>query len=546
RLEQVLLNLINNAIKFSDRGSVRITAKISASNPQLAEIAVIDTGIGIPANEQAHIFESFTQVYPQTGRKASGTGLGLSITRRLVELHGGRIAVHSRPHEGATFTFTLPLAPIPIDQSLESTPDRSTDSQPARTARQSIDDTISIFRTDATLTIPRRQPTEVESNVNFEVVNENPADKQSVRTDSRQNTHPWILLVDDDPINLEVMHDHLQLARYKTRSTSDPLQARDILNTEAPPDLIVLDMMMPFISGLDLAREIRTQYDLLTVPILMVTARAHTADLLAAMDAGANDYITRPFEREEFIMRVQNLVELSRNRHLNLTSESRIIEATRLERARINSELHDHLGASLTDLVHLSKTALKNENIDAAFAEKLYARVKQAVHLLRTDMLDLESIDLLEADFLDGLNLILLRRYVDADREIDFQSTVNEPLILPEPLLSTLNAIYKEIATNDIKYGRGRPRWEFSILAGELLLNFTGLSEYKLARHGTGRGTSGLLHRLSTIGGSMQISMDDDAGQKFPYSIQIRVRVPIRMAESHPRVRTEQHPGITT
>ncbi|MCB1318066.1 MAG: hybrid sensor histidine kinase/response regulator, partial [Leptospiraceae bacterium] len=341
RLEQILLNLINNAIKFSDRGTVRITAKISASNPQLAEIAVIDTGIGIPANEQAHIFESFTQVYPQTGRKASGTGLGLSITRRLVELHGGRIAVHSRPHEGATFTFTLPLAPIPIDQSLESTPDRSTDSQPARTARQSIDDTISIFRTDATLTIPRRQPTEVESNVNFEVVNENPADKQSVRTDSRQNTHPWILLVDDDPINLEVMHDHLQLARYKTRSTSDPLQARDILNTEAPPDLIVLDMMMPFISGLDLAREIRTQYDLLTVPILMVTARAHTADLLAAMDAGANDYITRPFEREEFIMRVQNLVELSRNRHLNLTSESRIIEATRLERARINSELHD-------------------------------------------------------------------------------------------------------------------------------------------------------------------------------------------------------------
>jgi signal transduction histidine kinase len=107
RITQVLLNLVSNAIKFTDAGSVRIRAVVEGDQ---FVVTVTDTGIGIAAEDQARIFGEFQQVDSSSTRKKGGTGLGLAITRRIVELHGGRIWVESTPGEGATFAFTLPVS----------------------------------------------------------------------------------------------------------------------------------------------------------------------------------------------------------------------------------------------------------------------------------------------------------------------------------------------------------------------------------------------------------------------------------------------------
>ena len=108
RLHQVLVNLVDNALKFTDRGSVRVEARPVADG---VEIAVADTGIGIAVEAAPHIFAAFQQADGSTSRRYGGAGLGLAIAKQLVDLHGGEIAVASRPGEGSTFTVRLPAAP---------------------------------------------------------------------------------------------------------------------------------------------------------------------------------------------------------------------------------------------------------------------------------------------------------------------------------------------------------------------------------------------------------------------------------------------------
>ncbi|MBL4818828.1 MAG: hypothetical protein JKY15_06315, partial [Deltaproteobacteria bacterium] len=111
RLQQILFNLIGNAIKFTPSGSVKVTATL---NNAFIKIRVIDSGIGIPPNRQTVIFESFRQLDSSTTREYGGSGLGLSITKRLVELHAGTISVTSEINQGATFTFSLPVSPTSL------------------------------------------------------------------------------------------------------------------------------------------------------------------------------------------------------------------------------------------------------------------------------------------------------------------------------------------------------------------------------------------------------------------------------------------------
>ncbi len=492
RLEQIFYNLVNNAIKFTDAGEIVISAR--SKDSRMVEISIQDTGIGIPEQKQTQIFESFVQAHEEEGRNSGGTGLGLSITRRLVELHGGEIGVESTPQKGSKFYFTLPIYPGEAPDTHE--PLEKEESQPSAI---------------------------LDARYDFQ---EFPEDLISPGVPDTRNQS--VLLVDDEVVNLEVMRNYLESTAFTPVMAKDCLEARKLLDQHPLPECIVLDIMMPHISGLDFAREIRKTYDLLELPILLVTARARTSDLLAGMEAGANDYLTKPFEKEEFLIRVTNLANLARNHRKLQDSEMRIMEAAKQERARINSDLHDHLGASLTDLVHLSEAALQSNRVDTDFAGKFHSKILGAVEILRSDMLHLEDLDLLEENYLEGLNLILLRRYVDSNRELEFIIPESqEPISLKEPLLSTLYAVFKEIATNDLKYGTGTPVWKFSLDENQLHLHFTSLSHYKLANHGTGRGTAGMARRLTTIGGKFHMTMEDD--EAVPCTIQIEIHAPLSL-----------------
>ncbi len=466
RLEQILHNLVGNAVRYTDSGNVRVGAILKG---EAIEVYVQDTGIGIAQSDQADIFETFHQL--DDGARRGGTGLGLAISRRLVRLHGSDIEVESRAGTGSRFAFRLPVAD---NDSLAQASDRETYAD-----------------------IPTPIPVKADTAHPIE---------QTIRNSAATERTTVILLVDDEPVNLEVMQSTLELEGYTAVPTGSVAEARKYMSDNAAPDLVVLDIMMPHVSGLELARELRERHSLTALPILMVTARTQTDDLMAALESGANDYLTKPFEREEFLLRVRNLLSLATSRRT----------AARQERARIISDLHDHLGATLTDLHFLSKSAQDNPGVAEPFVARLQSMVGRAVGELRADLLGLEDLDLLEENLIGGLNMIVLRRYVEAGREVDFTAPEAGRGELQRRLgagrTAALYSVIREIVTNDLKYGRGTATWSLSWSADAasmegLRLDFRSLSFYRLERHGAGRGTAGIVRRLSEIGGTVQMSL---------------------------------------
>jgi len=288
RLQQILYNLVGNGIKFTDSGFVSVSARMENG---VVMVSVRDTGIGIPENKQKVIFESFEQLDSSAARKYGGTGIGLAITKQMVELHQGTIWVDSHPGEGSEFTFTLQPTtgfPVAIDQTLTKL---SSVSSPEPVAPPSL---------------PSSQDL--------------PSDKGH------------ILIVDDEIVNLKVFQHQLSLTGYQVTQAQGGQEALDLLEGGMVPDLILLDVMMPGMTGYEVCRQIRENYPPDVLPILMVTAKNQVEDLVYGMEVGANDYIPKPFAREELIARINTHLSLKKmadlTRELNQNLESKVQERT--------------------------------------------------------------------------------------------------------------------------------------------------------------------------------------------------------------------------
>jgi two-component system, sensor histidine kinase ChiS len=269
RLQQILFNLLGNAVKFTDRGEIRVSAGMVGG---VVAVAVADTGIGIPLDRLETIFNSFEQVDATDGRAHGGTGLGLAITRNLVELHGGRISVASELGRGTVFTFTLPVA---ADESFPVGGQALPKTMPAG----AVPDPGS----------PRSEPEQDLAGF-----------AQTVR----------VLVVDDDPVNLQVLGNHLLFANVQVSAVADATRAMTIVDSGDPPDLVLLDIMMPRITGFELCRWLRERFSPSELPVIMLTAKNGVSDLLQAFDHGANDYLVKPFSREELLARVTSQLKL--------------------------------------------------------------------------------------------------------------------------------------------------------------------------------------------------------------------------------------------
>lgn len=302
RMQQVMINLISNALKFTDRGSVEITGRtiFNEQNEIMAEIIVSDTGIGIPADKIDAIFEPFQQADGSISRLYGGIGLGLTITRDLIHLHGGTIDVESEHGRGTAFRFRIPIhhvgdvsSRIPLDatiiESRSSSGDEYTKTYPP------------------TLSIPT-------SNVNTA--------QQSAAFEKRH----VILAVDDDPLNLKIIENHLSSHGYQVVKAMSGQQALDILSGGVNPDLILLDVMMPRMSGIEFAHIVRKSRSVIDLPILMLTAKSRPEDIAAGLEAGANDYLPKPFDRKELLARVKTLISLKESME---------------ERKRLSTIIHD-------------------------------------------------------------------------------------------------------------------------------------------------------------------------------------------------------------
>lgn len=277
RLQQIMHNLVGNAIKFTSEGAVTISA---VEQEGMVAVTVSDTGIGIPAEKFDEVFKSFEQVDASTARGYGGTGLGLSITKQLVELHGGTIWVESELGQGSHFTFTIPV-------SHEKPEPRPTLSQPV--------DNVQQIEAEPQLTEP-------------EARSETP----------KTNGHFTILVVDDEPVNRQVLVNHLSLQNYAVLQATNGLEALNLIKERPRPDLILLDIMMPRMSGYEACQGLRQLYSANELPVVMLTAKNQVADLIQGFQNGANDYLAKPFSKDELLARIKTHLHLA---HINRASD---------------------------------------------------------------------------------------------------------------------------------------------------------------------------------------------------------------------------------
>lgn len=273
RVVQILSNLIGNALKFTDMGEIVVAASVKHEN---VEICVQDTGIGIPEDKYKAIFHSFEQVEPADGKEYRGTGIGLAITKELVEIHGGKIHVYSKVGEGSKFTFNMPVSEVQKEEMYD------------------------VF-------VPFEK-LDVSENYTFPAV----IDQEDKNT---------ILLVDDNYFNLLVLIKVLKHEGYSIIAVNDADSALKEVQSNRNISLVVLDVMMPDMSGYEVCEEIRRRFSLFEMPVLLLTVKNSVEDILHGFESGANDFLTKPFESVELIKRIRTLVQLKTSVKAHIETE---------------------------------------------------------------------------------------------------------------------------------------------------------------------------------------------------------------------------------
>ncbi|MBK9055346.1 MAG: response regulator [Chloroflexi bacterium] len=257
RLKQMIVNLLSNAIKFTPEGG-RIGLDVMGDpESQTMRFTVWDTGIGIPAEKMGLLFQTFTQLDSSLARQYNGTGLGLALVKRLAELHGGSVGVESTPDQGSRFYFDLPWIPVE-----EITPGTETSEQ-----TQAV--------------TPQVQPT---------------------------GAGKLILLAEDNLVNQQGLSNYLLARGYRVVLAQNGAEAIERA-FEFTPDLILMDIQMPVLDGLEAIRRLRAQPTFALTPIIALTALAMPGDRERCLIAGATEYLAKPVGLKALVQVMETLYE---------------------------------------------------------------------------------------------------------------------------------------------------------------------------------------------------------------------------------------------
>ncbi|WP_308423054.1 hybrid sensor histidine kinase/response regulator [Paenibacillus marchantiophytorum] len=364
RLRQVMYNLVHNAMKHTERGAISIKAR---TLEETIQITVEDTGTGIPRDKYDKVFEYFDQMdhaLPEDGY--TGMGVGLYISRKLVERMGGEIRIDwSEVGKGTRMAFKLPIALdyIPVSH------DR--------------------------LFVDKFQQREVEDPDSLDILEE--------------HAHT-VLIVDDEASNIYTLLNILKRHQYNVIAALSAKEALAKIKEHPQIDLVILDVMMPGVSGIELCRALRTQYSILDLPILFATVKDTSQDIALGFSAGANDYVTKPFEAETIVARIQTLIAM----------KTSIQEAIRSELAFHQAQIKPHfLYNALSSVISFCYT-------DGEKAAYLLSKLSQFLRYI----LDMDRNDLFvslhrELELIDAYVEIEKARYGE---RFDFICYVDEGL----------------------------------------------------------------------------------------------------------------------
>ncbi len=268
KLEKIVHNLVSNAFKFTEEGGMVSVELVVSEKEEVVHIIIRDTGKGIPRDQLDHVFNRFYQVDNSQTRENEGTGIGLALTKELVELHQGKITVESKVNEGSSFSIILPMGKAHLSAS----------------------------------EIRERGPYEYQLSQE-EVISET----LGVTSTQDMNRALEILIVEDNSDMRQFLRHTLE-PHYQIFEAADGMAGRDAA-IEKLPDLIISDVMMPKMDGVEMCRKLKKDQRTSHIPVILLTAKVDKDSKLAGLEIGADDYLAKPFDTDELLILLKNRIE---------------------------------------------------------------------------------------------------------------------------------------------------------------------------------------------------------------------------------------------
>ncbi len=336
KFDKILLNLVINAIKFTP-SSGTIEVKVKVVDKQL-RLTVEDTGVGIPPEVLPRIFERFWQVDTSSTRKFQGAGIGLALVRSLTEAMEGSVQVDSQLGHGTTFTIELPTEAAVLETS-----DSDEDADPLKGGGNIAD-----LHRRAALSIPGKMapravsPIQPQGPIASPMIGARPS-----------GARPLVLIADDEPDIRRFLR--MQLEDVDVIEASDGAEALELARLRRP-QLALLDHMMPEMDGVEVCRRIRENHITRGIAVIILTARADEATKLSALQAGANDFLTKPFSTAELALRLENQIAMARVRRemvdLNTELQHALEQIKENEVMMVRNEKLSALGRMSAGIIH--------------------------------------------------------------------------------------------------------------------------------------------------------------------------------------------------